>query len=172
MTRALESATADERCIYLDFGDLRSFHLIRLDSFDVLLDESAWGQEYDLVAAYRPRRRNRSYHDVLAMTGPDGTVYLTLAMSEALRQAQLPRQLAITLGLDVLFCARGRAADSRPCRGMCEQNFPIHTPFIVFLPLHTPHYKTARCIRCDAAGCCYALIARRRSRPWPPPRPW
>mgnify|MGYP003493779843 CR=1 FL=1 len=104
MTRTLESATADEYYIYLDFGDLRSFHLIRLDRYDVLLDESAWGQEYDLIAAYRPQRRNRSYHDILAMTGPDGTVYLTLAMSEALRQALLPRQLTITLGLDVLFC--------------------------------------------------------------------
>lgn len=105
MTRTLVSATADARYIYLDFGDLRSFHLIRLDGYDVLLDEAAWGQEYDLIAAYRPQRRNRSYHDILAMTGPDGTVYLTLAMSEALRQAQLPRQLAITAGLDVLFCA-------------------------------------------------------------------
>lgn len=104
MTRTLESATADARYIYLDFGDLRSFHLLRLDGFDVLLDESAWGQEYDLIAAYRPQRRNRSYHDILAMTSPDGTVYLTLGMSEALRQTQLPRQLAITLGLDVLFC--------------------------------------------------------------------
>lgn len=172
MTRTLESATADERCIYLDFGDLRSFHLIRLDGFDVLPDESAWGQEYDLVAAYLPQRRNRSYHDVLAMTGPDGTVYLTLAMSKALRQASCPDSWPSPWGWMCSSTRAGGRLIAAPAGGMREQNFPIHTPCIAILPLHTPHCKTARCIRCDAAGCCYALIAGRRSRPWPPPRPW
>ncbi len=103
-TLTLEDASRSGNTIILDFGKSDNFHLPYSSAFDPLLDEDAWGREYDMLAKYKPMRRNRDYYDVYALSETNGTVYLTIEQSEAIRQGMLPKRLALTLGLDALAC--------------------------------------------------------------------
>lgn len=104
MTLTLESASVAGNTLYLDFGRTDSFHMVYSPAFDALLTDEALGKEYELLADYRPQRRNRDYYDVYALSCTDGTVYLTLEQSEAIRQAMLPKRLGLMLVLDAAAC--------------------------------------------------------------------
>lgn len=103
-TLTLEEASHVGNTIVLDFGTTDDFKLPYAEAFDALLEDEALGREYDILANYQPMRRNRDYYDVYALSDADGTVYLTVAQSEAIRQAMLPKRLALTLGLDLIAC--------------------------------------------------------------------
>lgn len=104
-TLTLESAEATNSYIILDFGKVDSFHIVNAASFDGLLEEDALGKEYEIIAQYRWAKRNsRRYYDVYALSCTDGTTYLTLEQSEAIRQAMLPQRLLLTLALDAVCC--------------------------------------------------------------------
>ena len=127
LTLTLEDATKSGGAIVLDFGKTDDFKLPYSSAFDPLLEEDAWGQEYSIVAQYKPMRRNRDYYDVYALSAADGTVYLTIEQSEAIRQGMLPKRLALTLGLDALACGlivlRMRA-DRRKAANNTEEESP------------------------------------------------
>ena len=102
----LERAVASEKVISLDFGTTNPHRIHRSASTEALLDESALGQEYRVTDRYHGSRRGSSrYYEVLALSGTDGTVYLTLEESEARRQAAMPARLALLVALDAAVCA-------------------------------------------------------------------
>ena len=103
--RVLEEASDRTAYIALDFGYSRDFHIARNDKTEALLEASALGQEYAVTARYHSGRRASSkYYIVLALTGPDGTVYRTIEESEANRQAALPQRLLLFAALDAVCC--------------------------------------------------------------------
>lgn len=105
-TLKLEKASAHDSYIALDFGRVDNFRIVRAPGFDALLEDKALGRTYEIIADYRSGgRKGRSWYDVYALYGMDGTVFLTLEESEALRQSALPRRLALTLGMDAVLCA-------------------------------------------------------------------
>lgn len=105
-TLTLEEASANTNTVFLDFeGQSRRFRMPYSKAFEPLLKQSAWGKEYEVIADYRGAgKHRRGYYDVYALASSNGTVYLTIEQSEAIRQAMLPKRLALTLGLDALAC--------------------------------------------------------------------
>lgn len=103
-TLTLKAASKEKSYISLDFGKSRKFRMVRSPAFDALLEESALGKEYEIIADYRSNRRSTDYYEVYALSRTDGTVYLTIEQSEEIRQDMLPRRLGMTLALDALFC--------------------------------------------------------------------
>jgi len=104
-TLTLKAASGEQSYISLDFGKSHKFRIGRSPAFDELLEESALGKEYEIIADYRSNRRSTDYYEVYALSCTDGTVYLTLEQSESIRQGMLPRRLGLTLALDAIFCA-------------------------------------------------------------------
>lgn len=94
-TLTLEQAWTSGNYIYLDFNYGDAFRMVRSFASDALLEDSAWDKPYTVVARYNPSRRGPDYYDVLALTGPDGTAWLTIEQSEAIRQAMLPTRLGL-----------------------------------------------------------------------------
>lgn len=105
-TLTLEQASASKSVIYLRFdGKSKSFHLPYSEAFTPLLEPEALGKEYHVIAVYHATgKHSRSYYDVYALSGADGTEYLTIEQSEAIRQAMLPKRLGLTLALSALVC--------------------------------------------------------------------
>ena len=105
-TLTLENASANKSTIFLSFDHkANNFRLPYSKAFEPLLEADALGKEYNVSADYKPGgRRGRSYYDVYALSGADGTVYLTVEQSEAIRQSMLPKRLGLTLVLDALAC--------------------------------------------------------------------
>lgn len=106
-TLTLEDANASGSTLYLEFeGISDDFRMHWSEAYTPLLERSAIGREYDVIADHKPGgRRGNSYYDVYALSGADGTVYLTIEQSEAIRQGLLPKRLGLTLALDALACA-------------------------------------------------------------------
>ncbi len=105
-TLTLEKASANANTVYLDFeGQSRHFRMPYSKAYEPLMRQSAWGKEYEVIADYRGASKNRrGYYDVYALSAQDGTTYLTIEQSEAIRQGLLPRRLGLTLALDALAC--------------------------------------------------------------------
>lgn len=106
-TLTLENARANRSTIYLSFDSkANNFRMPYSKTFEPLMRQSAWGKEYEIIADYRGAgKHRRGYYDVYALSGADGTVYLTIEQSEAIRQSMLPKRLGLTLALDALACA-------------------------------------------------------------------
>ena len=105
-TLTLEKASANTNTVFLNFeGQSRRFRMPYSKAFEPLMRQSAWGKEYEVIADYRgASKHRRGYYDVYALSGADGTVYLTIEQSEAIRQSMLPKRLGLTLVLDALAC--------------------------------------------------------------------
>lgn len=103
-TKVLESASANRSFIFLDFDYTERFHIVHAQTLEVLLEEKALGKEYEIIARYHHQRGSRGYYEVLALSDADGTIYLTLEQSEAIRQAMLPKRLALLAALDAAGC--------------------------------------------------------------------
>ena len=91
----------------LDFGKSNSFRMPKGFDDAALHEPEALGKEYTVIADYHARRpgRGSDYYDVYALTGADGTEYLTIEQSEMRRQELLPTRLALIIGLDGMACA-------------------------------------------------------------------
>lgn len=88
----------------LDFGMSDDFHMPPDMDWDTLPETAPVGREYIVIADYHAKRRGSDYYDIYALTGLDGTQYLTIEQSEARRQELLPRRLALIIGLDAAAC--------------------------------------------------------------------
>ena len=102
----LNKASANAHTVSLSFeGQSRHFRMPYSKAVEPLMRQSAWGKEYKVIADYRgASKHHRGYYDVYALSALDGTIYLTLEHSEAIRQSMLPMRLCLTLMLDVLAC--------------------------------------------------------------------
>lgn len=105
-TLTLEKASANTNTVFLNFeGQSRRFRMPYSKAFEPLMRQSAWGKEYEVIADYRGASKyRRGYYDVYALSAQDGTTYLTIEQSEAIRQGMLPKRLGLTLVLDALAC--------------------------------------------------------------------
>lgn len=105
-TLTLEDANHSGNTLYLEFeGISDDFRMPWSDAYTSLMLPSALEKEYEVIADHKPGgRRSRSYYDVYALSGADGTIYLTVEQSEAIRQGLLPKRLGLTLALDALAC--------------------------------------------------------------------
>lgn len=104
-TLTLEDAYEYRGGIWLEMGKYHRFRLSADEVTDDLLSPSAMGQEYTVTARLQRQKRSQSYYDVLALTGPDGTQYRTIAQSEAARLSLLPGRIALFVALDAAVCA-------------------------------------------------------------------
>lgn len=104
-TLTLEDAYEYRGGIWLEMGKYHRFRLSADEVTDDLLSPSAMGHEYTVTARLQRQKRSQSYYDVLALTGPDGTEYRTLAQSEAARLSLLPGRIALFVALDAGVCA-------------------------------------------------------------------
>lgn len=105
-TLTLEDASHGGSTLYLEFeGISDDFRMPWSEAYAPLLKPSALEKEYEVIAKHKPGgRRGRSYYDVYALESADGTVYLSIEQSEAIRQGLLPKRLGLTLALDALAC--------------------------------------------------------------------
>ena len=122
-TLRLERVYVANRVTCLDFGQSNSFRLPEGLTFEVLLEPAALGQTYTVTADYRASRNSsrRSYYEVYALTGADGTEYLTIEQSEARRLEQLPLRLTLIVGLDILACGLLIWAEKRRAKAAAEE---------------------------------------------------
>ena len=103
-TLVLEAARANKAYITLDFGSV-DHRIPRSDTAESLLDESALGQTYEVIARYHNSRNHRQrYYEVLALSGVDGTVYRSLADAEAARQDSMPLRIVLVVALYIAAC--------------------------------------------------------------------
>ncbi len=109
----LERAYFSGSTLWLDFGKDDDFRLPYADMDSELLRDSAVGQEYHIIADYHARRRGSDYYDVYALSGADGTAYLTISQSEAQRRGMLPLRITLFVLLDALICGLLIWADRR-----------------------------------------------------------
>ena len=103
-TLRLERVYEARGAIWLDFGKSDDFRMPPDMDWDDLPETVFPGREYIVIADYHAKRRGSDYYDVYALTGADGTEYLTIEQSEARRQELLPRRLALIIGLDAAAC--------------------------------------------------------------------
>lgn len=103
-TLRLERVYEARGAIWLDFGKSDDFRMPPDMDWDGLPETVFPGREYIVIADYHAKRRGSDYYDVYALTGADGTEYLTIEQSEARRQELLPRRLALIVGLDAAVC--------------------------------------------------------------------
>lgn len=103
-TLTLESVSANDRTIFLDFGKADQFHIARAPAAEGLLADDAIGREYHITADYHAKRRGSDYYEVYALAGADGTVYLTIEQAEAARRSALPLRLGLFVALDAAAC--------------------------------------------------------------------
>lgn len=104
-TLTLENAYEYRGGIWLEMGNDHRFRLSADEATDDLLSPAAIGQEYTVTARLQRQKRSQSYYDVLALIGPDGTQYRTIAQSEAARLRLLPGRIALFVALDTGVCA-------------------------------------------------------------------
>ena len=89
-TLRLERAFVSNNTLWLDFGKSDHFRFPYAEADSPLLKASAVGKEYHITAEYHATRRNRSdYYEIYALTGADGTEYLTISQAEAQRLGML-----------------------------------------------------------------------------------
>ena len=82
------------------------YRIPRSDTAEPVLDESALGQTYEVIARYHNSRNHRHrYYEVLALSSADGTVYRSLADAEAARQASVPLRLGLVVTLYIAACS-------------------------------------------------------------------
>lgn len=90
--------------LWLDFGMSDDFRLPSADTDSRLLLSSAIGREYHIVADYHARRHGSDYYDVYALHGADGTAYLTIGETDAMRRGMLPLRITLVVLLDAAVC--------------------------------------------------------------------
>ena len=112
-TLRLQRAYTVNNALWLDFGKSDDFRFPYADADSELLKSSAIGKEYHIIADYHARRRGSDYYDVYALTGADGTEYLTIAQSEAQRLGMLPLRITLLVVLDAAICGVVLWADKR-----------------------------------------------------------
>ena len=104
--QVLENIDANRTHIILDFRSAADYRIPRNAVTEALLTEAEIGQPYEVTARYHSSGKNRNrYHEVLALSSADGTVYRTIEESEANRQAALPRRISLLIVLDTACCA-------------------------------------------------------------------
>jgi len=112
-TLRLERAFISNNTLWLDFGKADHFRFPYADADSELLKTSALGKEYDVIADYHTWRRGSDYYEIYALTGADGTEYLTLEQFEAQRQGMLPLRITLLVVLDAAVCGVIIWADRR-----------------------------------------------------------
>lgn len=98
----LRSAALRWNDIRLDFGYGDYFEIAHTELTAPLLDESMSGSDFTVQATHHSGRNTRDRYEVIALTGADGTVYLTWEESEIIRQENIPVQLLTYLSFLLL----------------------------------------------------------------------
>ena len=113
-TLRLERAFVSNNTLWLDFGKSDHFRFPYAEADSPLLKASAVGKEYHITAEYHATRRNRSdYYEIYALTGADGTEYLTISQAEAQRLGMLPLRITLLVTLNAVVCIVVIWADKR-----------------------------------------------------------
>lgn len=102
--RILMKVSANDKTIFLDFGSSDSYRLPRTERSEALLETGAVGREYIITSVYHHKRGSGDYHEIYSLSGVDGTIYRSIAESEADRQALLPLRIALFVTLDAVIC--------------------------------------------------------------------